>query len=259
MNGTAVANRGTKRRLLISATLVTFALASAPGATPASAAPHTAAALTLKSADFTAQWHESRMTGSIVLTGSASQKMRVTVGWFPAQLLAGQEPKLGPKAPRTASFKVGRAKFKWSVHVSGLFPGRFQLAGYGRGGSSLFTIPGRVVVLAAPPEGVIGRAYVSATVRGRPVNHLPAGSKAIYAHYVWAPGGYPARPVVRQSWSGPTGPCSPACWGSNYTASKSVFIAKISAKRGRTLPSGMFRHVLRVLDRPVARVSVRVG
>src|SRR6266545_3401734 len=184
------------------------------------------AALALESAKFMPLWHESRMTGTIVLRGSASQELQVTVGWFPAQLLAGDTPTLGPAAPTTASFKVGRSKFKRSVDVSGLFPGRLELAGYGRAGSEIYAIPGRVVVLAPPPEGVIGRAYVSATEHGRPVKHLPAGSKAIYAHYICSPGG---------------------------------FIAHVFAKHGKKLPSGTFHHVLRVLDRPVAQVSVRVG
>ncbi len=248
-------NGGTKlQRLLTAASLAALALASVPGATPALSARHAPATLTLESAKFKSRWHESRMTGTIVLRGSASQEMQVTVGWFPAQLLAGETPTVGPTGPTTASFKVGRSKFERSVDVSGLFPGRFELAGYGRGGSEIYAIPGRVVVLAPPPEGVIGRAYVSATVHGRPVKHLPAGSKAIYAHYIWAPGSRPAKPAVKESWSGPTGP-----WDSRHTASPGGFIAYAFAKRGKKLPSGTFHHVLRVLDRPVAQVSVRVG
>ncbi len=248
-------NGGTKlQRLLTAASLAALALASVPGATPALSAPHATATLALESAKFMPRWHESRMTGTIVLRGSASQELQVTVGWFPAQLLAGDTPTLGPAAPTTASFKVGRSKFKRSVDVSGLFPGRFELAGYGRAGSEIYAIPGRVVVLAPPPEGVIGRAYVSATEHGRPVKHLPAGSKAIYVHYIWAPGGRPAKPALTESWSGPTGALA-----SNHTASPGGFIAHVFAKHGKKLPSGTFHHVLRVLDRPVAQVSVRVG
>lgn len=194
------------------------------------------------------------MTGSIVLSGRASQELQVTVGWFPAQLLDGDVPTVGPRGPTTASFRVGRSKFKRLVDVKGLFPGRFELAGYGRSGNEIYAIPGRVVVLAPPPEGVIGKAYVSATEHGRPVKRLPARSKAIYAHYIWAPGGRPAKPALTESWSAPTG-----AWASDHKASPGGFVAHAFAQHGKTLPSGTFHHVLRVLGRPVAQVSVRVG
>jgi hypothetical protein len=237
------------RYLSLAACLAALALVAAPGATSASAT-HGAVTLTLKSAKFSAHWRLSRMSGKLVLAGTASGKMQVTVGWFSQQLFT-RTPTFGPRVPITGSFTVGKGKFKKSVPARGLFPGNFELAGYAKSGGTIVSIPGRTVRLAPPPEGVVGSTYVTATPKGRPVKRLPAGSKAIYAHYVWA--SYPVRPVVEQRWSGPAGP-----WGSGFRAARGAFIANAFA-RGKALPRGTYHHVLRVLGRPVAEVSVRVG
>jgi hypothetical protein len=238
------------RHLSLAAFLTALALVGGSGATSASAVEHAKVTLTLKSAKFDARWHVSKMSGHLMLTGIASGKMQVTVGWFPAQLFTNT-PSFGPTAPITGSFTVGKGKFKKSLPARGLFPGNFELAGYGKNGSTIVSIPGRTVTLASPPEGVVGRTYISATPSGPAVKNLPARSKTIYAHYIWAR--YPAKPVIDQRWSGPSGP-----WGSSYTVARGVFIAYAFAK-GKTLPRGTYHHVLRVLGRPVAEVSAQVG
>jgi hypothetical protein len=239
------------RQSMIAGAAAFFALASLTGATQASAARPAAPALTLKSASFVAHWRLSKMSGSLVLKGSATAKMQVTVGWFSVAMLAGRTPNFGPTRPMTSSFGVGRGKFKKAISVRGLFPGSFELAGYAKSGNTVISIPGRIVGIGAPPEGVIGRSYATSNPNGKPITRVSTGSKAIFAHYVWAT--YPSRPVLTQTWTGPSGG-----WKQTYRAGRGVFVAQVFAT-GKALPRGTYRHVLRVLGKPIAQVAVRVG
>jgi hypothetical protein len=243
------------RYLSLAAFVTALALVSASGATPASAARHAGAVtLTVKSAKFDARWHASKMSGRIVVSGTASAKMQVTVGWFPEQLIKGSTPNFGPTGPATGSFAVGKGKFTKSIPARGLFPGRFVLAGYGKTGSTIVSIPGRVIVLAAPREGVVGKAYVSKTSNGPPVTRVPAGSKAIYAHYTWAV--YPQRSDYTITWTGPGGNSG---WDFTGRLVSRGFVSIVKANKGKKLRSGTWHNIVRAFGRPVAELTVRVG
>jgi hypothetical protein len=243
------------RYLSLAAFLTALTLVSASGATPASAARHAeAVTLTFKSAKFDARWHLSKMSGRIVLTGTASARMQVTVGWFAEQLIKGSAPSFGPTDPKTGSFTVGKGKFKKSVPARGLFPGRFVLAGYGKSGRTTVSIPGRVIVLPAPAEGVIGKAYVSKTSNGPPVKRLPAGTKTIYAHYTWAV--YPQRSNYALTWTGPGGNRG---WDFTGRLVTRGFVSIVKANRGKKLRSGTWQNVVRAFGKPVFKLTVRVG
>ncbi len=243
------------RYLSIAAFLAALALVSASGATPASAAHHAVAVtLTLKSAKFDVHWHVSKMSGRIVMTGTASAKMQVTVGWFSEQLIKGSAPAFGPTGTASGSFTVGKGKFKRSLSTRGLFPGRFVLAGYGKSGSTIVSIPGRVLVLAAPREGVVGKAYVSKTSNGPPVTRLPAGSTAIYAHYTWA--AYPQGSHYAVTWTGPGGNRG---WDFTGRLVTRGFVSIVKPDRGKKLRSGTWHNVVLAFGRPVAKLTVRVG
>jgi hypothetical protein len=85
-----------------------------------------------------------------------------------------------------------------------LLPGSYVLTASARLDGSRLPPATQRVVVPAPPEGVIARAYMSATSGGRAVESLPLTTKRFYAHFVFAPAGRTKFPLTVE-WYGPRG------------------------------------------------------
>jgi hypothetical protein len=191
--------------------------------------------------------------------------MRVNVGWFRKELFGLRKPKYGPGGPFTASVPVKKGKFRKKIRIPrGLFPGKYAFMGYGQAGSTIISIRQRYVTLGAPPEGVVGKAYASATNSGPPTKRLPATARAIYFKYFFAK--FPKTTKLTVVPTVPPGEPRGFC---SYVLSSFIpsgFAVKLAASKGKNcvptnarLHRGVWSVLLVWHKRPIARASVRVG
>jgi hypothetical protein len=242
------------RRVSIALALAALTVAFAAGAT---AARHATPTLKLKSVKFSGHWRQSRFSGRLVLQGTAGAAMQLHVGYFRKELLGLRKPKFGAGGPFTAALKVKAGKFRKKIRLPrGLSTGKYVLMGYGQAGSAVASVPGRIVKLGAPPEGVAGQAYATGSQFGRPTKRFPAKQRVIYAKYVMA--AFPKITPIVTSWSGPTR--SGFKQSARFTSYG--YLAILTGK-GHPLHRGVWTNVLSAgppgRRRVIARVTARVG
>jgi Tol biopolymer transport system component len=178
--------------------------------------------------------------------------------------LEGQVP--GPARVRVVLRRGGRRVLSTAIVLrpgpyrrqialpAGLLPGRYALD-VSPERSPIELTPQRIAVrLAAPPEGVVARTWVSTAVGGPPLRRLPPRTSLAFAHFrlaalprpgralsVWwyRPGGRRAGPPVRK-------------------ARAALVVSFVETTTGAPLPAGEWRAELRAGKTIVKRLSFRV-
>jgi hypothetical protein len=148
----------------------------------------------LKSAALTAKWKESWLTGSVRFSGTVTG---------PADLRASLRPKGGGKVAAAVDLpSVQPGAFGGTLTFPNrLLPKVYTLTISGTHADGPVKPVSRDVVLKAPPEGVVDRAWASRTKFGRPVSTIPGSPTEVWAHFHFvAP---PRSRKVRNRWYSP--------------------------------------------------------
>ncbi len=193
------------------------------------------------------KWARSRVTGSVRVRGTAERAGRVEVA-----LLTGAGRAARVVARRRANLAAGA--FAVAVPLPRtLLPGRLtvRMREVGAVTGAALTEATRAAVLAAPREGVVRSAFVSALQGGPPVRRLRAGRR-LFAHFRFAAQPRKGLPLTA-AW---TRDGRPAGVPVRKPRGRTV-IAFIGTAGGR-LPAGGYRCTLRAGTRVVAVASVRV-
>jgi hypothetical protein len=156
-------------------------------------ASHRAAStVTITSAKVTAKWTESYMKGSLSFTGTSSEAVSVE---------ASVRSVVSHKLVASPLVFTASATFSKKIALGARpVPGPYTLTLANTVGSKLAE---RAVTIPAPPEGVVDRAYMSASKNGPHVKVI-RNAKIIYAHFHFA-----ARPqtnVLTFNWRKPGNP-----------------------------------------------------
>jgi hypothetical protein len=200
-------------------------------------------AVTVASAAFVATWRASELRGELVLSGSfkgtnATLVLRVT-----------------PPAGEGLTFRipVGAGAFSKRVKLPAtLLPGRYLLEVSGTSGGFSLAVPPLRLQLAAPPEGVVDKAYISGQPNGPPAVRLPGKRSQMSAHFHFAalPRGAGR---LTATWFAPGGK-------SVGTVDKPRTANVVSTlKSGAPLTKGTWRCVLSFHNVTVKQLSIRLG
>ncbi len=203
--------------------------------------------LTVTSARVRAKWARSRVTGTVRVRGTSERAGRVEVA-----LLTGAGRAARVVARRRAAVPAGA--FAVTVPLPRtLLPGRLtvRLAEVAPAPSPALAGATAVAVLAAPREGVVRSAFVSALQGGPPVRRLRA-DRRLFAHFRFAAQPKKGLPLTA-AW---TRDGRPAGAPVRKPRGRTV-IAFIGSPGGR-LPAGAYRCTLRAGRRVVAVAAVRV-
>ncbi|HSJ74448.1 MAG TPA: PKD domain-containing protein [Miltoncostaeaceae bacterium] len=185
-----------------------------------------------------AVWRESRLSGALVLSGSASSARRLGM-----RLRA---PGLAPR--ELGALPVGEGRFTTRIALpAGVLPGGLTLD-LRHGSRAVARIRVRV---PAPPEGVARTAFASSSRLGGPLTGLPGSSRTIFARFGLA--ALPARGGLTVTWYEPNGQVA------GHPVQKPRSRALTSYVRSsQPLPPGRWRAVLRAGNVRVAQIAVRV-
>jgi hypothetical protein len=194
---------------------------------------------------FDVRWHESVATGSLLLRGFVAKPSRLRIEL--------RRPRGDPLL--SADLRASGA-FAYTLRFSPelrLLPGGFVVSV--TGAAEGITLPPQLHALAltAPPEGVVGDAYVSRKQHGRPVPFVPAPATEVWATFVFEAQPKPGRPLTVR-WYRPDG----------------KFLGQVEKPPGRAsvssfmhgsprLPIGAWRAELRVGATIVKQLRVQVG
>lgn len=204
-------------------------------------------ALAVTSVRVRATWARSRVRGAVRVRGTAERAGRVE-----AALLAGRGRAARVVARRRAT--LGPGVFLATVPLPRtLLPGRLtvRLREVGPVSGAALTEATATALLAAPREGVVRRAFVSALQNGPPVRRLRAGRR-LFAHFRFAALPRAGLPLTA-AWTHDGRPAGVAV---RKPRARGV-VAFIGAPGGR-LPAGRYRCTLRAGRVVVAVAAVRV-
>jgi hypothetical protein len=198
----------------------------------------------VSSAALVGTWRQSMFSGSLVVAGHIDAGPRAVLrlsGGFARQTVEFKRP-----APAGA--------FRWRLRLPrGLLPGEYELRLRAGDASSPVVARPRGVTLAAPPEGVAARAFVSAARGGPPVTVVHAGTRELWARFDLA--ALPREGALTVTWYGPDGLASAPPVGK---PARSLVESFVRASRGALRP-GTWRCTLRAGDVVVASAEARVG
>lgn len=149
---------------------------------------------TLTGAALSSKWKESRLTGSVRFSGAVTG---------PATLRVSLQPRAGGPVAAAETLVLDQAgKFGGELILPArLLPRVYRLTVSGEGGNGQITPVHRDVVLEAPPEGIVDRAWASRTKNGPPVNTIPGNPTQVWAHFHFVVP--PKSRKVRNRWYSP--------------------------------------------------------
>jgi hypothetical protein len=203
-----------------------------------------APAVTLKSATLSSKWKESWLTGSVGFSGTVTG---------PATLRVSLRPRAGGPVAAAVTLPLAQAgKFGGELTLPArLLPKVYRLTVSGEGEGQQIAPVHRDVVLKAPPEGVVDRAWASRTKNGPPVSTIPGNPTSVWAHFHFAVP--PKSKRVRNRWYSPNF----RWWGEkkNKPWTKTVHTRLAAAK----LDKGVWFAYMFSENRVVKRWRVRLG
>jgi hypothetical protein len=220
----------------------TFTTASGPPPPPPPPPPPVSP-LKLSRAVFVVKWRQSRVTGLVRFTGTATQRLSIS-----ARL---RRPGKKTKVLASRRLAVRAGTFRGSLLLPhSLLPGAYRLELVaGKVASS------RSVGLKPPPEGVVRSAGVNTRPGGAPLARIRGRPKVLFATFVFA-----ARPRrgqrITTTWVQPTDVPTPAV-GKGFLPILTSVVGTTDA--ATPLQPGPWRCVLRAGGRTVAVASTRVG
>ena len=151
--------------------------------------------VTLKSATISSTWKESWLTGRVRFSGL------VVSG--PADLRASLRPKAGGSVAAAVDLpSVQPGPFGGTLTLPNrLLPKTYTLTISGTAADGPVKPVRKDVVLKAPPEGIVDRAWASKTKNGPPVKTIPGSPTEVWAHFHFV---YPPKSrKVRNRWYSP--------------------------------------------------------
>jgi hypothetical protein len=202
------------------------------------------ATVTLKSVTLTSKWKESWLTGSVRFSGVVSG---------PAELRVSLRPKAGGKLAAAVTLPdVQPGPFGGGLTLPNrLLPKVYRLTVTGESEGQQIAPVHRDVVLRAPPEGIVDRAWASATKNGPPVTTIPGNPSSVWAHFHFVVA--PKSKKVRNRWYSPNF----RWWGErkNKPWTRTVHTRVTAAK----LDKGVWFAYVFSENRVVKRWRVRLG
>jgi hypothetical protein len=204
----------------------------------------TAPVVVLKGATLSSKWKESWLTGSVRFSGIVSG---------PASLRVSLRPRAGGRVAAAVTLPdVQPGPFGGELTLPPrLLPKVYRLTVSGEGNGEQIAPVHRDVVLKAPPEGVVDRAWASATKNGPPITTLPGNPTSVWAHFRFAVP--PKSGKVRNRWYSPNF----RWWGEkrNKPWTRTVHTQLAAAK----LDKGVWFAYMFSADRVVKKWRVRLG
>jgi hypothetical protein len=201
-------------------------------------------ALVLDATSVSASWRESWLTGSVRFSG--------TVG-AAAQLNASLRPagRPGPQAAKVQLSAGADGRFSGQLKLPArLRPGSYLIRVWGTSGTATLTPVEREVTVPAPREGVVDRAYASATKTGAATVSVSGPRRELWAHFHFVV--RPRSGRVTASWYTPS-----FTWVGTVTRTyRADFETFVRAPTG--LQRGRWWCVLKSSGRVVKRVRVRI-
>jgi hypothetical protein len=202
------------------------------------------AELTLTSASFDASWHQSRLQGSFAVAGRvpSAARLEVTLATLPAD-----------RTRATWRATVAAGAFRRSFRLPAtLLPGDYRVRVTATIGTGSAAAPVRTVRLRAPREGVVARAYASASRDGPAATTLGGKRTEVWAHFVFA--AQPKLGPLTVRWYAPGGrPFGPLVGKPN------VRVVESFVRFAPGLRHGVWRSVLRAGGVVVKSVRIRIG
>jgi hypothetical protein len=205
------------------------------------------ALVTLRDPSASTRWRESRLLGSIGLSGRARRAAQVTLvleasGGSPARAgarVATQVP-VGPFDRRLslpATLPPGRYLVRVTIKSPGMDPAttRFRL------------------VIGAPPEGVVSRAYASTGEHGSPRSRFSRSTAALFVHFRFVSRPDASHPLMA-TWYRPGNALAGRPVGKRVTDVVTTFV-----KSDRALPNGRWICVLHAGRVVVKRLVIPIG
>jgi hypothetical protein len=200
--------------------------------------------VTLNSAALSSTWKESWLTGSVRFSGTVSG---------PATLRVSLRPRAGGPVAAAVTLPLDQAgKFGGELTLPArLLPKVYRLTVSGEGEGEQVAPVHRDVVLKAPPEGIVDRAWASRTKNGPPVSTIPGKPTSVWAHFHFAVA--PKSKKVRNRWYSPNF----KWWGEkkNKPWTRTVHTRLAAAK----LDKGVWFAYMFSENRVVKRWRVRLG
>jgi hypothetical protein len=211
---------------------------------PPSAGP----ALVVTRARLEPRWSASRLRGRLVLA--------VTTG-RPALLEASVLRRSGKgKAFVTRRFRLTRAGSftRRLTLIPKLLPGRYLVRVREVGGGAVpLPTAQRATTLTGPPEGVVGRAFISTKIGGRALSRIVGRPSIIFAHFAFAARPKPGKRLTVHWFA----PGSGRAVAVDRKPIRPLVIAFI--KSGGPLPTGAWRAELRYGGTLVATATTRLA
>ncbi len=194
-------------------------------------------------ASFEGRWRESEYLGVLQVIGSVPRGARLR--------FALQRQKRVVLV-RTATVRRGIFRLRLEMPRT-LLPGRYVLDVTQVSGPVVVRPQQEPVTLVAPPEGVVSRAWVSATVGGPPMVKIPGTNSIAFAHFLFSALPRPGRALV--AWWYRNGKRV----GNPIAKPRSALVITWAEVEGAPLPKGRYTTVLRVGRTVVKRLTFRVA
>ena len=188
------------------------------------------------------RWRLGKASGTVTVRGTLSAGANLKLQLLRLQ---GKQAKL---VATLNTLKPGGA-FTATIRVpKSMLPGRFRVQASGLSGSRPLVAASRELTVAAPREGIVRRAFGSATSAGSPALRLPRGARHVWAFFHFA--SIPTRGPVVITWHTPRG---------RKVITKPRGRVVSTTLSARPLPSGRYTAEARVRGVLVARTVIRIA
>jgi hypothetical protein len=143
----------------------------------ASSGSATAPPLTLDSAIVSATWKESWLTGAVRFSGNVGGAASLTVTIKPVG-------KAGAPPAAKATVDTAGGEFSGQLKLPArVLPGNYAVRAYGTSNGEKLIAVERDVVVPAPPEGIVDRAWATTTRGGPPMKRIAGPRTELWAHF----------------------------------------------------------------------------
>ena len=188
------------------------------------------------------RWRLGKASGTVTVRGTLSAGANLKLQLLRLQ---GKQAKL---VATLNTLKPGGA-FTATIRVpKSVLPGRFRVQATGLSGSRPLVAASRELTVAAPREGIVRRAFGSATAAGSPALRLPRGARHVWAFFHFA--SIPTRGPVVITWHTPRG---------RKVITKPRGRVVSTTLSARPLPSGRYSAEARVRGVLVGRTAIRIA
>jgi hypothetical protein len=195
------------------------------------------------------RWQQSVATGTLTLDGFVAKPARLRIE---VRRPKGR-PLVTTQLSASGTFRYQTKLFSGLAGGQNLFPGGVVIALTGTSGGVPLAPQLRTIVLGAPPEGVVGLAFVSRTEKGPSLRFVSKPAREVWATFVFEAQPRAGQPLAVR-WYQPNG----KLLGEVKKPPNRLRVTSFLRGRPR-LPNGAWRAELRVGPRIVKQLRVQVG